>query len=231
MAPPSRTPEELDHELRQLAGAVHTLILNCRRRRCQGRWPAAAAHVRQVRAVPACAARIARPATPPGRATNCPAGSGRLQPVRRILVRRVATQAFTNRTAGPVARHLLVGLIHVVAGATAHAWPTPTVLGLVLIVASWAVAGGLLQVYAGLRAVPGNSVWVTNYVRMERPCAPSDGKGSPPEAHRRKPPQAECRGWPDESAAAFGVSTTLRLSGRPRGACPGRFSAALSARE
>ena len=145
--------------------------------------------------------------------------------------RRVATQAFTNRTAGPVARHLLVGLIHVVAGATAHAWPTPTVLGLVLIVASWAVAGGLLEVYAGLRAVPGNSVWVTNYVRMERPCAPSDGKGSPPEAHRRKPPQAECRGWPDESAAAFGVSTTLRLSGRPRGACPGRFSAALSARE
>lgn len=145
--------------------------------------------------------------------------------------RRVATQAFTNRTARPVARHLLVGLIHVVAGATAHAWPTPTVLGLVLIVASWAVAGGLLEVYAGLRAVPGNSVWVTNYVRMERPCAPSDGKGSPPEAHRRKPPQAECRGWPDESAAAFGVSTTLRLSGRPRGACPGRFSAALSARE
>ena len=63
-----------------------------------------------------------------------------------------ATQAVASRTARPVARHLLVGLIDLVAGATALVWPTPTALVLVLIVASWAVAGGLLQVYAGFHS-------------------------------------------------------------------------------
>jgi uncharacterized membrane protein HdeD (DUF308 family) len=60
-----------------------------------------------------------------------------------------ATQAFSSRTARPVVRHLLVGLIDVVAGAAALVWPAPTALVLVLIVGSWAVAGGVLQVYAG----------------------------------------------------------------------------------
>ena len=40
-------------------------------------------------------------------------------------------------------------MIDVVAGAAALVSPAPTALVLVLIVGSWAVAGGVLQVYAG----------------------------------------------------------------------------------
>lgn len=61
-------------------------------------------------------------------------------------------QAFSSRTARPVVRHLLLGLIDVAAGVTAVVWPAPTALVLVLIVASWAVAGGLLQLYTGFHS-------------------------------------------------------------------------------
>ena len=57
-------------------------------------------------------------------------------------------RAFSSRTAGPVFGHLLVGLIDIAAGAVAVAWPGPTVLVLVLVVASWAVLTGLVEVYA-----------------------------------------------------------------------------------
>ena len=59
-----------------------------------------------------------------------------------------AVQAFSSRTAGPVIGHLLLGLVDFAAGVVALAWPGPTALVLVLVVASWAVLTGLLEVYA-----------------------------------------------------------------------------------
>ena len=69
-----------------------------------------------------------------------------------------AMRAFSSRTAGPVAGHLLLGLVDLAAGVIALAWPGPTALVLVLIVASWAVAGGLAEIYAGFAAsAPGET--------------------------------------------------------------------------
>jgi len=59
-----------------------------------------------------------------------------------------ALRAFSSRTAGPVIGHLLVGLVDIGAGVVAVAWPGPTALVLVLVVGSWAVLTGLLEVYA-----------------------------------------------------------------------------------
>ncbi len=56
--------------------------------------------------------------------------------------------AFTSRTAGPVFGHLLVGLVDLAAGVVALVWPGPTALVLVLLVASWAIVTGLLEVFA-----------------------------------------------------------------------------------
>jgi len=63
-----------------------------------------------------------------------------------------AMRAFSSRTAGPVFGHLLLGLVDLAAGVVALAWPGPTALVLVLIVGSWAVVGGLLQIFAAFRA-------------------------------------------------------------------------------
>ncbi len=62
-----------------------------------------------------------------------------------------ALRAFTSHTAGPVFGHLLIGLIDLAAGVLALAWPGPTVLVLVLIVASWAVIAGVTEVAAAFR--------------------------------------------------------------------------------
>ena len=62
-----------------------------------------------------------------------------------------AVRAFSSRTAGPVFGHLLVGLIDLAAGVLALAWPGPTALVLVLIVASWAVIAGVTEVAAAVR--------------------------------------------------------------------------------
>jgi len=59
-----------------------------------------------------------------------------------------ALRAFSSRTAGPVVAHLLLGLLDIAAGVVALAWPGPTALVLVLVVASWAVVAGLVEVYA-----------------------------------------------------------------------------------
>jgi uncharacterized membrane protein HdeD (DUF308 family) len=59
-----------------------------------------------------------------------------------------ALRAFSSRTAGPVIGHLLVGVVDIAAGVVALAWPGPTALVLVLVVASWAVLTGFLEVYA-----------------------------------------------------------------------------------
>jgi uncharacterized membrane protein HdeD (DUF308 family) len=56
-----------------------------------------------------------------------------------------AARAFSSRNAGPVIGHLLLGLADLAAGAIALAWPGPTALVLVLIVAVWAITAGLVE--------------------------------------------------------------------------------------
>jgi len=63
-----------------------------------------------------------------------------------------AMRAFSSRNAAPVVGHLLLGLLDLGAGVIALAWPGPTVLVLVLIVGSWAVAAGLFEIFAAFRA-------------------------------------------------------------------------------
>ena len=63
-----------------------------------------------------------------------------------------ATQAFGSRTAGPVFGHLLLGLVDIAAGLVALAWPGPTVLVLVVLVAGWAIVTGVLEFFAALGA-------------------------------------------------------------------------------
>jgi uncharacterized membrane protein HdeD (DUF308 family) len=56
--------------------------------------------------------------------------------------------AFSSRRAGPVFGHLLLGLVDIAAGAVALAWPAPTALVLVLLVAGWAIATGVVELFA-----------------------------------------------------------------------------------
>jgi uncharacterized membrane protein HdeD (DUF308 family) len=60
-----------------------------------------------------------------------------------------AIRAFSSAGAGPVLGHLLLGLLDLAAGVIALVWPGPTALVLVLIVAIWAFAGGLFEIFAG----------------------------------------------------------------------------------
>jgi len=60
-----------------------------------------------------------------------------------------ATRAFTSRSAGPVVGHLLLGLIDLAAGVIALVWPAPTAFVLVIVVAAWALAGGVAEFFAG----------------------------------------------------------------------------------
>ena len=60
-----------------------------------------------------------------------------------------AASAFSSRNAGPVAGHLLLGLIDLAAGVVALAWPGPTAYVLVIVVAAWALAGGIAEIFAG----------------------------------------------------------------------------------
>ena len=67
-------------------------------------------------------------------------------------------RAFSSRTAGPVLGHLLLGLIDLAAGVFALAWPSPTAFVLVIVVAAWALAGGVAEFFqsgetAGTRAL------------------------------------------------------------------------------
>ncbi|MGA8723584.1 MAG: DUF308 domain-containing protein [Acidimicrobiales bacterium] len=62
-----------------------------------------------------------------------------------------ARQAFTSRTGGPVVGHLLLGLVDLAAGVIALAWPGPTALVLVLVVGSWAIVTGILQIVFAFR--------------------------------------------------------------------------------
>jgi uncharacterized membrane protein HdeD (DUF308 family) len=61
-------------------------------------------------------------------------------------------RGFTSRDAGPVIGHLLLALIDLAAGAAALVWPAPTAFVLVLVIAFWALAGGLAEFFAGFQA-------------------------------------------------------------------------------
>jgi uncharacterized membrane protein HdeD (DUF308 family) len=61
-----------------------------------------------------------------------------------------AVRAFSSGRAGPVLGHLLLGLIDLAAGIVAVAWPGPTALVLVVLVAIWAFAGGFFELFAAL---------------------------------------------------------------------------------
>ena len=56
-------------------------------------------------------------------------------------------RAFSSDTAGPVFGHLLLGLVSLAAGVIALAWPLPTALVLVVIVGTWAVISGLVEIF------------------------------------------------------------------------------------
>src|SRR5215475_3923579 len=62
-----------------------------------------------------------------------------------------AVRAFSSAKAGPVFGHLLLGLVDLAAGVVALAWPGPTALVLVLVVATWAVVGGLVEFFDAFR--------------------------------------------------------------------------------
>jgi Short repeat of unknown function (DUF308) len=63
-----------------------------------------------------------------------------------------AALAFGSRTAKPVFAHLLLGLIDLAAGVMALAWPGATALVLVLLVASWAILTGVIEIVTGFRS-------------------------------------------------------------------------------
>jgi uncharacterized membrane protein HdeD (DUF308 family) len=59
-----------------------------------------------------------------------------------------AARAFSSATAGPAAGHLLLALIDLAAGVVALAWPGPTALVLVWVVATWAFVAGFAEIAA-----------------------------------------------------------------------------------
>jgi uncharacterized membrane protein HdeD (DUF308 family) len=63
-----------------------------------------------------------------------------------------AARAFSSRDAGPVFGHLLLGLVDLAAGVVALVWPGPTAYVLVIIVAAWALVGGVAEIVAGFGA-------------------------------------------------------------------------------
>src|SRR5215469_10665965 len=63
-----------------------------------------------------------------------------------------ATRAFTSRTAGPLFGYLLLALIDLAAGVVALVWPGPTASVLVIIVAAWALVGGLAEFFFGFQS-------------------------------------------------------------------------------
>jgi uncharacterized membrane protein HdeD (DUF308 family) len=60
-------------------------------------------------------------------------------------------RASSSRSAGPVLGHLLLAFVDLVAGLFALAWPAPTAFVLVIVVAAWAMFGGLAEFFAGFR--------------------------------------------------------------------------------
>jgi uncharacterized membrane protein HdeD (DUF308 family) len=63
-----------------------------------------------------------------------------------------AGRAFRSRSAAPILGHLLLGIVDLVAGVIALAWPVPTAFVLVIVVAAWALVGGFAEVFAGFQS-------------------------------------------------------------------------------
>jgi uncharacterized membrane protein HdeD (DUF308 family) len=63
-----------------------------------------------------------------------------------------AARAFSSPGAGPVLGHLLLGLVDLAAGVIALAWPAPTAFVLVIVVAAWALVGGVTEFLAGFQS-------------------------------------------------------------------------------
>ena len=63
-----------------------------------------------------------------------------------------AARAFSSRDAGPVFGHLLLALIDLAAGVVALVWPGPTAYVLVIIVAAWALVGGVAEFFFGFQS-------------------------------------------------------------------------------
>ena len=63
-----------------------------------------------------------------------------------------AARAFSSRSAGPVFGHLLLALIGLAAGVVALVWPGPTAYVLVIIVAAWALVGGVAEFFFGFQS-------------------------------------------------------------------------------
>ena len=61
-------------------------------------------------------------------------------------------RAFSSRGAGPVFGHLLLGLVDLAAGVFALSWPAPTAFVLVIVVAAWALVGGVAEFLAGFQS-------------------------------------------------------------------------------
>jgi len=60
-----------------------------------------------------------------------------------------AARAFASKSAGPVFGYLLLALISLAAGVVALVWPGPTAYVLVIVVAAWALVGGIMEIVAG----------------------------------------------------------------------------------
>jgi uncharacterized membrane protein HdeD (DUF308 family) len=60
-------------------------------------------------------------------------------------------RAFSSRSAGPVLGHLLIAVVDVAAAVFALTWPAPTAYVLVIVVAAWALAGGVAEFFAGFQ--------------------------------------------------------------------------------
>jgi uncharacterized membrane protein HdeD (DUF308 family) len=60
-------------------------------------------------------------------------------------------RAFSSRSVGPVFGHLVIALIDLAAGVVALVWPAPTAFVLVIVVAAWALAGGVAEIFAGFQ--------------------------------------------------------------------------------
>src|ERR1700760_1315685 len=67
-------------------------------------------------------------------------------------------RAFSSRTAGPVLGPLLLALVGLAAGVFALVWPAPTAFVLVIVVAAWALAGGVAEFLAGFQTGEGAGV-------------------------------------------------------------------------
>jgi uncharacterized membrane protein HdeD (DUF308 family) len=63
--------------------------------------------------------------------------------------------AFRSRAVGPVLGHLVLALIDLAAAFFAVVWPVPTALVLVLVLAIWAITGGVFEFFAAFRGGEG----------------------------------------------------------------------------